>query len=239
METLPEDKKYASYLADYEQACRGKRTTLRVGDRLPLRDIGKPAVQIRCVAARARVSAKPSPACSVHLPFPKDPSDNARSIALVLEYGAFRAFFGADITKNVEHDLVCPVNRIGVVDLFQVDHHGLRQSNNPLLCRAIDPTVAIILNGTRKGAHPETHEALKTGPHLRAVFQIHENLINKEVNPPSAFIANPGADSAGKPIRVSCELEELRFSVRCGLEGKPYTYAIRTNKAGPAMATAP
>ena len=144
----------------------------------------------------------------------------------------------ADITKNVEHDLVCPVNRIGVVDLFQVDHHGLRQSNNPLLCRAIDPTVAIMLNGVRKGAHPETHAALRTAPHLRAVYHLHENLADRAANPPPAFIANPGAESSGKPVRVTCDLGKQRFAVRCGIEGDPDWYPIRAGKAGPAAPSA-
>ena len=46
MESLSEHKEYPSYLADYEQACRGQRTTIRAGDRLPLRSAGKPPVEM-------------------------------------------------------------------------------------------------------------------------------------------------------------------------------------------------
>ena len=134
---------------------------------------------------------------------------------------------------------MCPVNRIGVVDLFQVDHHGLRLSNNPLLCQAIDPTAAIMLNGKRKGAHPETHAAPKTAPHLQAVYQLHENLEDRAANPPAEFIANPGADSTGKPIRVTVDLPQRRFAVRLGVEGEPTWHPIRPDKAGPADPPAP
>ncbi len=233
MEDLPEDKRYASYLADYEKACKGIRTTVRAGDRLPLTGKSDPAVEIRCVAARALVGVEPSTACAVHPRFPEDKSDNARSIALVLEHGGFRVFLGADITKNVEHDLVCPANRIGVVDLFQVNHHGLRQSNNPLLCRAIDPMVALMLNGRRKGAHPEVVAALKSAPNLKAVYQLHKNAVRPEVNPPDNFIANPEPDTAGTPIRVTCDLASQRFAVRCGFDGEPTWYPIRRDKPAP------
>jgi len=233
MEDLPEDKRYASYLADYETASNGVRTTMRAGDRLPLTGKSDPPVEIRCVAARALVGAEPAPPCAVHPPFPEDKSDNARSIALVLEHGPFRVFLGADITKNVEHDVVCPKNRIGVVELFQVNHHGLRQSNNPLLCRAIDPTVAVMLNGRRKGAHPEVVAALKSASGLKSIYQLHKNTVNPEVNPPDNFIANSGPESAGKPIRVTCDLEGRRFAVRRGLDAEPTWYPIRLDKPGP------
>lgn len=231
IESHPEDRNYASYLADYQKACKGVRTTLRPADRLPLGKSTKPPVEIVCVAAAASVGDRPAQPCTVHPPYPKDRSENINSIAMVLEHGAFRAYLGADLTKNLEHDLVCPVNRIGEVDLFQVSHHGLPMSSHPLLCRLIDPTVAVFLNGKRKGAHPEVHAAVRAAPHLQAVWQVHENLVHPEVNPPQAFIANPGPKAGGEPIRVTCDLAGGRFSVQCGLEGKPTWYPIRPEKA--------
>jgi len=227
----PRDRNYASYLADYEKACKGARTTLRAGDRLPLRAAGKPPVEILCVAARARVGDRAAPTCTKHRRYPKDKTENVNSIALVLEHGRFRVFFAGDITKNIEHDLVCPANRIGEADLYQVSHHGLPVSNNPLLVRAIDPSVAIFLNGKRKGAHPDVHAALKACPHLRAVWQLHENLVHRGVNPPAAFIANPGPKAAGTPIRLTCDLAAQRFALCRGLTGNPIWYPIRPDKA--------
>ena len=89
--------------------------------------------------------------------------------------------------------------------LTAIDHHGLRQSNNPLLSAAIDPTVAIMLNGAYKGAHPDVHAALKTAPHLKAVYQLHKNLGRPAANPPSAYIANLAQQCDGIPIRVTVD----------------------------------
>ena len=52
---------------------------------------------------------------------------------------------------NKELDLMCPTNRLGTVDLFVVSHHGQAISNSEVLVHALQPRVAIMNNGTRKG----------------------------------------------------------------------------------------
>src|SRR6185503_3949908 len=77
---------------------------------------------------------------------------------------------------NVEHKLVCPTNQIGAVDAYQVSHHGLDQSNNPALLKAVSPTVAIINNGAKKGGTAPAFKWLKETPSIKDIFQVHRNV---------------------------------------------------------------
>ena len=54
-----------------------------------------------------------------------DPSENARSIGIVLQYGNLRMVDLGDLTWNKELDLVCPNNLIGKAGVFVVSHHGM------------------------------------------------------------------------------------------------------------------
>jgi len=56
---------------------------------------------------------------------------------VLITYGKFRMLDLGDLTWNKEKDLVCPVNKIGPVDLYVVSHHGLAQSGSPQLLHAI------------------------------------------------------------------------------------------------------
>ena len=62
---------------------------------------------------------------------------------------------------------MCPVNRIGTVDLFVVSHHGQPISNSEVLVHAIRPRVAILNNGTRKGGQPDAMKVIIPRPVLR------------------------------------------------------------------------
>ena len=66
-------------------------------------------------------------------------SDNARSLAILFTLGHFQFFDAGDLTWNVEKKLVCPVDLIGKVNLYQVTHHGMDISNHPTLVRTIAP----------------------------------------------------------------------------------------------------
>ena len=218
----------------YQEATGGSVEVIGAGDDLPLKNDPQgriPPLRLHCVAAEKQVEGfdgdvdAPVPGQVINKP---DRSDNANSIALVLRYGKFDFFAGGDITWNVEHHLACPKNTVGEVDLYQVTHHGLDQSNNPILLRALNPTVAIAMNGPRKGIQPNTFRALGELPRLKAIYQIHYNTqYGDEGNPPLELIANGKDATRGELIKVSVDPDQACFTVSIGVDGSKRTYPIQ------------
>ena len=116
--------------------------------------------------------------------------DNGESAGFVLAYGRFRTVDLGDLTWNGELDLMCPVNRIGTVDLYLTSHHGLAKSGSPALVHALQPRVAVMNNGTRKGGETNTFRVLFASPGLEDLWQLHWSWNARLENSPATFIAN-------------------------------------------------
>src|SRR5262249_54945749 len=87
--------------------------------------------------------------------------------------------------------LMCPLNRIGTVDLWIVSHHGQSISNSEVLVHAIQPRVAVLNNGTRKGGQPEAMQIIHSALGLEDVWQLHfSQLSGQEYTVAGMFIAN-------------------------------------------------
>jgi hypothetical protein len=132
-----------------------------------------------------------NPYCADFVPQEDDPTENAQSVGIVVSFGQFRLAHLGDLTWNKEFDLMCPINRIGMIDLFIVSHHGQPSSNAEVLVNAIRPQVGIINNGTRKGGQPEAMRILNATPGLEDIWQMHFSLLSgQEYTQPGIFIAN-------------------------------------------------
>jgi len=218
----------------YQEATKDKAKPLRAGDDVGLRNDPEdriPPIKLHCVASEKKVEGFAGDIDALVQDFQikkPDNTDNARSIALVLHYGRFEFFAGGDITWNVEHHLAHPVNRVGQVDLYQVTHHGLDQSNNPILLEALQPTVCVAMNGPRKGIQPNTFRALKSLPSVKAIYQIHYNtLYGDDSNTQAEFIANKEDPQKGEFIKVPVRPDEGIFTVSIGPDGPTRTFAIQ------------
>ncbi len=136
-------------------------------------------------------AGKMNPYCASYKPKDPDPTENAQSVGSIVTLGKFRVAHLGDLTWNKEFDLMCPINRIGTVDLFVVSHHGQAISNSEVLVHALQPRVAIMNNGTRKGGQPDAMKVMHLSPGLEDLWQLHFSLLSgQEYTVPGMFIAN-------------------------------------------------
>jgi competence protein ComEC len=206
----------AAYKAYVEQA-GSNRKILKPGDHIPLK-----GVNIDVIMSAAQAITKPlkgagakNAACADFKEHgPEQDPDNDYSVGFVLHYAKFDFIDMGDLTWNYEQKLVCPNNLIGKVDVYQTTHHGLDRSNSPQFISAIQPTVAVMNNGPRKGGPASVFETLRKSPGLQDIWQGHLALgIPKEVNTDEKMIANLGPSQG-------CEGALLKLSVD---EGGKYT----------------
>ncbi|MBI3466208.1 MAG: MBL fold metallo-hydrolase [Planctomycetes bacterium] len=220
----------------YRATAGGEGQVLKSGDQIKLQQGGKslPPLQLRVLAANGIVlGEKPGAArirsCKLsHKAGDRDESDNANSVVFVLQFGGFKFFDGGDVTWNVEHKLVCPANIPGKVDVFQVNHHGLDISNNPLLVEALAPRVAIINNGAKKGGQARTYAALKRAHTIEAVFQVHRNVqTGLRENAPADMVANDDETCQGNFIKLSVDRGGKTYTVAIPAKGTTRSYKTR------------
>jgi len=181
----------AAYAELYGKA---KHTVVKPGDKIPIAGL-----DWRIVSSAGNVlktplpgGGKPNPACAGVAPKDASPTDdNGQSVGSVITFGQFRAIDLGDLLWNKENDLMCPNNPIGTVDAYFVTHHGLDQSGSPALVFGLQPRVAIMQNGTRKGAGTEAMKTMRSSPGLEDIWQLHWSYnAGLELNSAGVFIAN-------------------------------------------------
>jgi competence protein ComEC len=200
-----------------------KRAVYNPGDVLPVKNLdgaGAPKLTIRCIATRQKTMPPPADAkpnlMAVGPRKPDDKSDNANSVVQVIEFGPWRMYAGGDVTWNTEEHLVVPVNLVGRVDVYQVTHHGLDVSNNPLVIQSCQPTVAVFPNGPTKGCMPETVKTIRSTNSIVGIYQMHRDERPGEAanNAPDEFVANKaGGEHPGNFIRCAVDPDGKAYRV--------------------------
>lgn len=230
-EGMPEqpDQPYRDFPCD-------KRSVINPGSTIDLKQSAEgPAVKLLCLGTRKQfidpqaVGAKENRDIgSQHRPKDRDGSDNANSVVMLLSLGDFRFFDAGDLTWNQEAELVNPYDLIGPVDVYQVTHHGLDASNNPVVLRTIQPTVAIMNNGHTKGCAPDVFADLKETKSVQAIYQVHKNLRpdGAMANAPDEYIANheSAEKCEGHPIQLTVAATGSSYTVAVPSRGHQSTY---------------
>ncbi len=158
---------------DYLAVAEARRRTVEPGDKLPLRRIEFSFVASHSAFIDALEPRPPNRLCESAVAGPIDPNENGKSLGYVLSLGGFQFANLGDLSPNHEFDLACPENRLGVIDLYQVPHHGGGGAARPELTWALRPTVAVINNGPRKGGDPESYAVVRDTPGIQDIWQLH------------------------------------------------------------------
>ncbi len=195
-QTLGVPQTYAAYL---KVRGEGKHIVAKPGDKLPIPglDVEVVSAATQTISKPLRGAGQPNPTCSGfkskdEVADPLLAGENKQSVGIVIALGKFRLADFGDLTWNKEHDLACPNNLVGAIDVYVVSHHGQDISSLPMLVDAMHPRVAVMDNGANKGAAVPTFETLKTSPGLEDLWQLHFATDAKEHNVPEKFIANQG-----------------------------------------------
>jgi beta-lactamase superfamily II metal-dependent hydrolase len=179
------------------------------------------------IASVPGVKPEPNPYCATEPHWDLDTTENPRSAGVLIRFGKFRFLDLGDLTKAKEIPLVCPVNLIGRVDLYLVNHHGFNLSNSKAFVDAIHPRVAIMDNGAHKAGSPEAWQTVHESPALEDLWMLHTAEGSDAAhNSAAPLIANLKGGSDGAYFKVVASADGS-FSVWNSRTGQTKDYAAR------------
>jgi competence protein ComEC len=190
----------AQVYADYQKALatgKYKHMVAHPGDVLPIT-----GMKVTVVSSDGNViehplpgGGIPNPYCSTAETKPHDATENSHSLGIFINFGKLKIIDLGDLTWDKEMNFMCPVNRIGHVDILVVSHHGLNASSSHAYVYGVEPRVAIMNNGATKGGAPEIIAEILKSPKLETLWQLHySDKGGAENNTAAEYIANPQGD---------------------------------------------
>ncbi len=187
-----------------------KHIIAKPGEVLPIT-----GMQVRVVSADGELIERPLPgggkgnaSCANAAKPPVDVTENPRSLGTLITFGKLRILDLGDLTLDKEMDLMCPMNKIGVVDIYIASHHGFLQSGSAVLVHGITPRVAIMDNGAKKGGSPAAWEVIEKSPGLEDLWQLHYSEEGGDAhNVAAPFLANLQGPDAGNYLKVTASMD--------------------------------
>ena len=180
--------------SDYEKLLSGReRRQVKVGEALQIGSLKLTFVTSDGALIERPLGRATTPISCAGQDKPRPADENDRSLGFVASFGRARILDLGDLLWDQERRLVCPVNKLGAIDVLLVTHHGSELSNSPALIEAITPRVAIVQNGARKGGDRSVYQTLTAAQSKPAIWYQHFATRTPEANPAGDFIANPEA----------------------------------------------
>jgi len=183
-----------------------KHILAKPGDSIPIR-----GMSVTVISSDGELISKPLPgagqenaSCKGAEQYPADQTENGRSLGTLITFGKLRLLDLGDLTHDQEMKLMCPVNKLGKIDIFIVSHHGSSQSDSAALVHGITPRVAIMDNGAKKGGYPSTWDIISKSPNLEDFWQLHYSEEGGAAhNVAAEFIANPNGPDAANYLELT------------------------------------
>jgi hypothetical protein len=206
-----------------------KHITAKPGEVLPIT-----GMQVRVVSADGELIERPLPgggkenaSCANAAKAPVDETENPRSLGTLITFGKLRILDLGDLTGDKEMALMCPMNKIGAVDIYVASHHGTASSGTPVFVHAIAPRVAIMNNGAKKGGSAVAWETIEKSPGLEDLWQLHYADEGGDAhNVAAPFLANLQGPDTGKYLKVTAS-GDGSFAVFNSRTGETKNYAAR------------
>jgi competence protein ComEC len=178
------------------------------GDVLPIR-----GMRVEVISSDGELINHPLPgagqdnaSCKDVEQYPVDKTENFRSLGTLITFDKVRLLDLGDLTHDQELKLMCPVNKLGKIDIYIVSHHGWSQSSSPPLVYGIKPRVAIMDNGAKKGGTPSIWDVIRKSPGLEDLWQLHfSDEGGAAHNVAAEFIANPEGPDAANYLKLTVQ----------------------------------
>ena len=246
------EKENQQWLDSFVAAAMGRRTIVKPGDTIPI-----PGLNVLIVASDGNILTKPvkgggpNPLCATTEEKAPAGPENQRMVGTLLTFGNFKFLALVDLDWEKEMELVCPVNRLGQVTIYQTSRHGsFDDAGSPALLGAIRPQVVVMNNGPRKGMGQADAAAKSINPPgktvapyeknaflrmtgtagVEDVWQSHLSLLDPDPhhNTAEQMIANleDTAECKGNWIKASIG-RDGRFTVVNGRNGFSKSYVVR------------
>ncbi|MBT9332972.1 ComEC/Rec2 family competence protein [Paracidobacterium acidisoli] len=217
---------YPAWVAAYQGH---EHITAQVGQKL---DIG--SMHLQFVTSDGNVlheplpgAGQPNPLCANVLPMDRNGGEeNVRSVGTLITFGKTRILDLGDLTWNKEMELLCPVNRVGKVDVYFVTGHGMNLSSSPPT-GALDPLVAVMQNGPMKGGDEAVIRTVDSYPDLKGFWRVHDSVRYPDLNGDPDYIANlDQLSDQGYPVDIDIT-PRGRITVTNGRNHFSRTYTAR------------
>lgn len=183
-----------------------KHIVAHPGDEIPVRGMTVTAISSAGDVIDHPVpgGGQPNEYCSIQENKRPDHSENSRSLGVLINFGKLKILDLGDLTWDKEKLIMCPVNKLGKIDILVVSHHGFFPSSSHALIDAIHARVALMDNGETKGGNVSVLDTIRQAPGLEDLWQLHySDDGGPEHNTPAEYIANPKGTDAGNYFLVT------------------------------------